>query len=132
MIVALNVHYSRLGIVVVPDHMQTSPRCTWRVIDGCATWCNRLVAPPGRLRISARGLVNDSGLPDPVLLEARRVPVEQLPEEALVFLLGSRYCETEKLTETARRLFATGATGWARVRDLRFRPPAHPVRVRAR
>jgi transglutaminase-like putative cysteine protease len=63
-------------------------------------------------------LVNDSGLPDPVVIEARQHPVEQLPEEALVFLLGSRYCETEKLTETAWRLFATGPTGWARVQGI--------------
>jgi transglutaminase-like putative cysteine protease len=119
MILALNVHFSRASDIVVPDHMHTSPSvpiASYR--DGFGNWCNRLVAPPGRLRISARGLVNDSGLPDPVCLDARQHPVEQLPEEALVFLLGSRYCETEKLTETAWKLFATGATGWARVQKI--------------
>jgi transglutaminase-like putative cysteine protease len=119
MILALNVHYSRASDIVVPDHMHTLPSVpitSYR--DGFGNWCNRLVAPHGQVIISALATLNDSGLPDPVVFDAQQHPVEQLPEEALVFLLGSRYCETDKLTETAWQLFANAPTGWARVQAI--------------
>jgi transglutaminase-like putative cysteine protease len=119
MILALNIHYSRASDILVPDHMRTLPSVPisgYR--DGFGNWCNRLVAPKGQVKISARALVNDRGAPDPVLLHAQQLPVEQLPEQALIFLLGSRYCETDRLTETAWELFATGPTGWARVQAI--------------
>jgi transglutaminase-like putative cysteine protease len=119
MILALNIHYSRASDIVVPDHMQTLPSVPisgYR--DGFGNWCNRMVAPQGQLRISARGLVNDRGAPDPIRLDAQQHPVEQLPEEALLFLLGSRYCETDRLTETAWKLFSAGPTGWAQVQAI--------------
>jgi transglutaminase-like putative cysteine protease len=119
MMLALNVHYSRASDIVVPDHMHIVPSVpisSYR--DGFGNWCNRIVAPQGRVRISARGLVNDRGAPDPIVLDAQQHPVEQLPEEVLVFLLGSRYCETDRLSETAWKSFATGPTGWARVQAI--------------
>jgi hypothetical protein len=39
-------------------------------------------------------------------------PVEELPDEALVFLLGSRYCETDRLSEIAWSLFGKTPLGW--------------------
>ena len=50
-------------------------------------------------------------------------PVEDLPDEVLVFLLGSRYCETDRLSETAWSLFGNAPPGWrAGAGDLRLRP----------
>ncbi len=51
-------------------------------------------------------------------LGAAQHPVEDLPEETLVFLLGSRYCETDQLSDIAWQLFGTGPTGWARVQAI--------------
>ena len=49
--------------------------------------------------------VGDTGLPDAVAPEARQHPIEELPEDTLVFLLGSRYCETDRLGDMAWQLF---------------------------
>jgi transglutaminase-like putative cysteine protease len=81
-------------------------------------WCTRIVAPKGRMCISADALVNDSGLPDAIVPEAQQHSVPDLPEEALLFLLGSRYCETDRLSETAWKLFGEAPTGWGRVQSI--------------
>lgn len=44
--------------------------------------------------------------------------MEDLPEEALLFLLGSRYCETDRLSETAWNLFGQTPAGWGRVQAI--------------
>jgi len=50
--------------------------------------------------------------------QAQQIAVEALPEETLVFLLGSRYCETDLLSETAWRLFGAAPSGWRRVQAI--------------
>ncbi|HXT99805.1 MAG TPA: transglutaminase family protein, partial [Polyangia bacterium] len=118
-IVTLNVHYSRASDLVRPDLMLTDPPVPIRSYrDGFGNWCARLVAPEGRFRIFAEAVINDSGSADPVSPEAEQSAVEALPEETLVFLLGSRYCETDRLSETAWKLFAQTPPGWARVQAI--------------
>ena len=68
-----------------------------------------MVAPPGRFVLTTDALVNDSGQPDVVVPSAPQMPVEQLPESTLVFLLGSRYCETDQLSDIAWQRFGTRA-----------------------
>jgi transglutaminase-like putative cysteine protease len=70
------------------------------------------------MRISANGVVRDSGLPDVVAPSAFQHAVEDLPPETLVFLLRSRYCETDRLSEAAWSLFQKSAPGWARVQTI--------------
>src|SRR5205814_9032988 len=89
-----------------------------RYRDSFGNWCTPIVAPKGRMRISADATVNDTGAPDIIVPEARQVAVQDLPEETLLFLLGSRYCETDRLSETAWKLFGQGPTGWARVQAI--------------
>jgi transglutaminase-like putative cysteine protease len=86
--------------------------------DSFGNWCNRIVAPQGRTRITSDAIVNDSGLPDPVSTWAEQLSVPALPQETLLFLLGSRYCETDRLTEVAWKLFAQTPPGWARVQSI--------------
>ena len=84
------------------------------------------------MRLSADGVVRDTGLPDVVAPSAPQHAVEDLPEETLVFLLGSRYCETDRLSEIAWQLFGKHAAGLgARPGDLRLRPSPHRLRLRA-
>ena len=119
MLLTLNVHFSRVSDLVVPDHMITTPSVPISAYrDSFGNWCSRLVAPVCEIRFSADAVINDSGLPDPVVLTAWQVPVESLPEETLVFLLGSRYCDTEQLSQVAWDLFGHGAAGWARVQAI--------------
>ncbi|MEJ2398385.1 MAG: transglutaminase family protein, partial [Gammaproteobacteria bacterium] len=95
MVLMLNIHFSRVSDLVIPDHIISSPTVPisgYR--DGFGNWCSRIVAPPGDICISTDALINDSGLPDPVESSAMQHAVEDLPTETLVYLLGSRYCET--------------------------------------
>jgi transglutaminase-like putative cysteine protease len=86
--------------------------------DSFGNWCTRIVAPQGRTRISADAIVNDPGVPDAVVPQARQIPVNDLPEETLKFLLGSRYCETDRLSDTAWNLFGQTPEGWGRVQAI--------------
>ncbi|MDA2949867.1 MAG: transglutaminase family protein, partial [Actinomycetota bacterium] len=72
----------------------------------------------GRTRVTANAIVSDSGLPDMVVPEAQQIPVSELPVDTLVYLLGSRYCETDRLSETAWELFEHAPTGWGRVQAI--------------
>jgi transglutaminase-like putative cysteine protease len=119
MILALSIHYSRASDLIRPDHLVTQPSVpvtAYRDLFG--NWCTRLVAPAGVFTLRTDALVRDSGLVDVVVPAAQQVPVERLPEEALVFLLGSRYCETDQLSEIAWQRFGNGPTGWARVQAI--------------
>ena len=71
----------------------------------CASWCRR--AGPGS---SAPPSSLTSGLPDPIVLAAQQHAVQDLPDDALVFLLGSRYCETDRLSDMAWAMFGNGPT----------------------
>jgi transglutaminase-like putative cysteine protease len=119
MILALSVHYSRASDLLQPDHLRSFPPVPVTAYrDSFGNWCSRLVAPPGRFTISTDALVNDSGLPDAVYPQARQTPVELLPEPTLLYLLGSRYCDTDRLSDFAWQRFGNGPTGWARVQAV--------------
>ncbi len=113
MVLMLNVHYTRVSDVVVLDHLVTNPLIPIRAYrDGFGNWCSRIVAPTGRTRLSANGIVNDTGQPDVIASEAHQHAVEDLPDEALMFLLASRYCEIDRLSEIAWSLFGKTPLGW--------------------
>jgi len=99
--------------------MRTEPAVYFdRFFDRYGNRCTRIVAPAGQLRIWDDLIVADDGWPDPVGYGADQVPVEQLPYEFLVYLLGSRYCEVDRLTDTAWKLFGGVVGGWARVQAV--------------
>ncbi|MEC9345397.1 MAG: transglutaminase family protein [Pseudomonadota bacterium] len=119
MLLTLNVHYSRVSDLSWPDQMIAEPAVPVRAYrDGFGNWCNRIVAPQGRLRITTNSEVIDSGMPDTLTPSALKVPVENLPADTLVYLLGSRYCETDRLMDIAWQLFGGFAPGWAQVQAV--------------
>jgi transglutaminase-like putative cysteine protease len=119
MILMLNVHPTRVADIVVPDVLTTTPFTPITVYyDAFGNRCNRIVAPTGEIRISADGIVRDTGIPDLVADWAQQRPVQDLPEEILVFLMGSRYCETDRLSQVAWNLFGQSPTGWGRVQAI--------------
>src|SRR4030095_6542475 len=76
MIFNLNVHHTRVSDLVDRDDLMFDPPVPIAAYrDGFGNWCTRIVAPTGRTRVSADALVNDTGLPDPVVPEARTLPV---------------------------------------------------------
>jgi len=119
MILMLNIHYSRVSDLVVPDHIVTDPAIPIRGYrDGFGNWCSRIVAPPGKIRISSDAIIKSSPEPDTVAPSARQIPVQDLPEETLVYLMGSRYCETDRLSQAAWDLFGKTPEGWPRVQAI--------------
>src|SRR5258708_13336200 len=100
MMLVLHVHYSRASDIVIPDHITTTPSLPLSAYrDGFGNWCTRLVAPTGRLRIASAALVRDTGEADMVAPFAPQHSIQELPEDALVFLLGSPYSHTAKFSE---------------------------------
>jgi len=119
MILNLNVHYSRASDLVRADNLVTAPAVPlYMYRDGFGNWCTRVVSPPGSFRLMADALIRDSGLAEPIFPYAFEHAVESLPEEALVFLLPSRYCETEHLAAVAWQLFGGMMPGWSRVQAI--------------
>lgn len=119
MILTVNIHYSRASDIIIPDLLTTDPVVpVLGYRDGFRNWSNRLVAPAGRIRIKGSGQVRDSGIPDVIVSSAPQHAVQDLPEETLMFLLGSRYCETDLLSEVAWKLFGKLPRGWPLVQTI--------------
>ena len=119
MILMLNVHFTRQPDIIVPDRLITDPPLAVTPYrDMFGNWCNRIVAPQGRLLLTANGVVNDTGLPDPADRGAQQYRVQDLPDECLMYLLPTRYCDTDRLDNIASSLFANTPPGWARVQAI--------------
>lgn len=119
MIVLLNVHYSQVGFFERPDHLVTDPAVpieSYRDLFG--NWCCRLVAPAGRITLRTDGIIHYDGATDPVDPTAIQHPIEDLPADVIGYLLPSRYCETDLLSNEAWRLFEHAPTGGARVQAI--------------
>ncbi|WP_406856712.1 transglutaminase family protein [Alsobacter sp. KACC 23698] len=118
-IAMLNVHASRVSDLERPDYLITTPAVPIEGYrDTFGNWCNRFVAPAGRMTLKTETVVRDSGQWDPAEPDAQQIPIELLPADTLQFLLGSRYCETDRLSETAWSLFGGAPLGWARVKAV--------------
>jgi transglutaminase-like putative cysteine protease len=119
MLLMLSVHPSRRDDLETPDELRTEPALEVRQYrDGYGNICSRVLAPAGRVTLSADFIVRDPGLIDDYAPDAVQHAVHDLPDEVIVFLLGSRYCETDRLSQTAWSLFQDTAPGWARVQAI--------------
>ena len=119
MILLLNVHYSRAGDLERPDLLVTTPGVPVEAYrDGFGNWCNRLVAPAGAFTVATDGVIRDSGRADPVDLSAMQHPVELLPSDTLAYLLPSRYCESDVLSDFAWARFGDAPPGRSRVQAV--------------
>jgi transglutaminase-like putative cysteine protease len=119
MLAMLNIHYSRMSDILIPDHMSTAPFTNLvQYRDSFGNWATRLIAPPGEITLRADALINDTGLPDQYDTGAIQHEVSDLPEECLQFLLGSRYCETDRMMDVAWDNFGHITGGWARAQAI--------------
>lgn len=119
MLLTLNIHPSR-RIDLLTDQVLEFDRATeaWGYIDGFGNACTRIVAPPGLTTISTAFEIYDHGLPDVVATDAVQHEIKDLPDDILVFLLGSRYCDTDRLSDFAWSQFGHTPLGWARVQAI--------------
>lgn len=115
----LSVHDDREADIRVAETAITTPDMkisTYRDLFG--NRCRRLVAPAGDLTLWGDVTVEDDGTPDRVVPHTHELPVPELPDDCLVYLMGSRYCETDKLSQIAWDLFGKLAPGWNRVQAI--------------
>jgi transglutaminase-like putative cysteine protease len=118
-ILMLSVHPSRMKDVRKKPTVLSSPSVPMRNFrDMFGNVCTRVLAPPGVIEFSGRLDISDSGRPDEICPAARQHPVDELPDESLVYLLGSRYCDTQKLSDFAWQQFAKSREGWERVQAI--------------
>jgi transglutaminase-like putative cysteine protease len=119
MLLMLNVRPERLSDLETPDLIRSQPHVPLRQYrDQFGNLCSRIVAPAGRFTLSADFVVRDSGRPDEIFPEAEQSPIDSLPDDVIVFLLGSRYCETQELNDLAWKLFGDVPPGWARAQAI--------------
>ena len=119
MLLALSVHPSRVSDLLnsgLREIRSPIPANTYH--DGFGNFCHVIRAPAGRLTLSSDFLIWDAGEPDAADPWAQQHELGELPVEALVYLLGSRYCETDRLSETAWSLFGKVPKGWALVQAI--------------
>jgi transglutaminase-like putative cysteine protease len=119
MILMLNTHYSRVQDMLVADLLVADPPVPIRQYrDSFGNLCNRLVAPKGRITLSTTALLDVSDEPEKPEPYGHQHPVEELPDECLVFLLASRYCESDLLADIAWQLVGQSPPGRARVQAI--------------
>lgn len=119
MLLMLFTHPSRAASLRKADRLRVEPEVPIEEFtDGFGNRCARIVAPAGQLRLWDDNLVTDTGQPDEVNPDAQQLAVEDLPAETLPFLLASRYCEVDRMSDLAWQLFGQTPPGWRRVQAV--------------
>ncbi len=113
MLASLSVHPSRNKDLRTAQRITTQPELAlYDYVDGFGNICTRLTIPRGLTTLSCGFVIEDSFEPDAYAPDARQAKIEDLPDEVMLYLLGSRYCETDRLSEAAWSLFGGLPTGW--------------------
>ena len=120
LIVMLYLHPSRDATIEKPERLEVDPAVPIRdYIDSYGNRCGRVFAPRGRVVFLNDAVVADCGLPDLQVWDAPQFNVQDLPQETLLYLLASRYCEVDsELKDIAWTLFGRTAPGWPRVKAI--------------
>jgi len=119
MVALLNVRPERQPDLLTPEILNTEPQVPLRqYIDSFGNVASRFVVPPGGIRLTSDFVISDPGTPDPVVANAAQHPVDDLPDEVLLYLMSSRYCEVSLLADEAWAIAGPVDGGWARVQAL--------------
>jgi transglutaminase-like putative cysteine protease len=119
MVLMLSIEPARVRDLLSEHKIRFSPDIVSRDYrDMFGNTCTRMVAPSGVIEIRNEFLIADSGLPDEAVFDARQLEIAELPDDLLIYLLGSRYCDTQKLSDLAWSLFSAVPPGWHRVQAI--------------
>jgi len=119
MVLMLSIEPARVRDLLSEHRIIFSPNVASRdYVDMFGNTCTRIIAPAGLIEMRNSFVISDSGLPDEVAPDARQQDVGDLPDDVLVYLLGSRYCDTQKLSDLAWSLFGAITPGWRRVQSI--------------
>jgi transglutaminase-like putative cysteine protease len=119
MISMLSVREDRRDDIFTQGAVITEPAVpTTLYRDSFGNTCRRFVAPAGRFSIRSESLIRSTGQLDPVMYGLAETPVAQLPDDCILYLLPSRYCDTDRMMQLAWDLFANTQPGWSRVQAI--------------
>src|SRR6202043_1058922 len=92
MVIMLSIHPSRYSDIIGTETIVAEPNVPIGFYnDSFGNICGRLVAPAGGVTLRGSALVHDSGLPDVIVPTAQQSPIDQLPDDILLYLMASRY-----------------------------------------
>jgi hypothetical protein len=87
MVVMLGVHPSRVADLIAPENIVCKPPAPIHFYhDSLGNFCGRLVIPTDRAALSNR-------------VEFAARPVQNLPNDVILFVFANRYCETDEVGE---------------------------------
>lgn len=119
MLLALTTHSKIEGRLIGEDFVRLPDGCRGSTyLDRFGNRITRIVAPNGPIRLWSDCVIEFEGSPDIQVPSARQLAIPDLPEEVLPFLMASRYCDSDNLTDQAWSLFANNPDGWLRVQAI--------------
>lgn len=87
--------------------------------DPYGNLCQRFTVPEGGMRVQVQ-VVMDTEEDLAVAPDAAATPVEHLPDAALMYLLQSRYCPSDRLEDKAKEIAGNAPAGYAQVEAIRL------------
>lgn len=119
MVLMLYTHPDHAHLLQQPEKIHIEPEVQVKdFIDAFGNRAAMIVAPQGKLRITYENVALDTGEPEPTIEGKILHPVEELPPDVLQFLLASRYCEVDRMTNMAWQLFGQTPPTWERVKAI--------------
>ena len=119
LLLQVHLHPELRGRLEAPEDFRIDPAVPFRTYtDDFGNFCIRLVAPVGTLTLTNHLVIRDSGVQETMPWGARQAEVDDLPDDVLLYLLGSRYCDTDKLATIAWKMFRDVEAGYPRVQAI--------------
>ena len=119
MLTQLDAHPELDQRIIALGPLATEPPLdTSTFVDAFGNEVRRFLAPAGLTRITRDCVYACDGAPQEVAPNAREVPLTELPPAYFTYLVGSRYCEVDRMSALAWQLFGNTPRGWARVQAI--------------
>ena len=117
-VVLVEPHVDEEARVIAP-HFSVEPGvATSSYLDRFANRCRRMTLPKGEVHLLYSATVKDDGRADIIDVRAPELAPGELPDEALQYLLPSRYCQSDEVAPFAFEQFGAIEPGWTRVQAI--------------
>jgi transglutaminase-like putative cysteine protease len=108
-----------VGVALLKESWDSVPALAFHdYLDLYGNHCRRLTIPAGHFAVRYDADVSVSAEPAPEDLTARQHPVDELPDDTLLYTVPSRYCLSDELANEAWDLFGSAPPGWPCVQAI--------------
>ncbi len=123
-ILLLRLH-GGLSQTVVFESLEMTPQVPMtEYVDHYGNYCHRFIAPEGKFSISTSALVETEAFAE-TDTNANFTLIQHLPDDTLIYLLPSRFCESDKLNWKAFEIVQDYMNGYQMVEAIRQWVYAH-------